>query len=153
MNETIEAQSSDQYDLLALASDIVAAYAGRNQMASAELPDLIRTVHATLAGLSGDADLADDVAAAPAAPAVPIDASVGKDAIICLDCGKSFKTLKRHLNTEHDLTPEDYRARWQLSKDYPLVAPSYSKRRSATAKKIGLGRKSKPAPKPRPKKK
>jgi len=71
------------------------------------------------------------------------DASVGKDAIICLDCGKGFKTLKRHLNAEHDMSPAEYRARWQLSKDYPLVAPSYSKRRSATAKKIGLGRKPK----------
>ena len=79
----------------------------------------------------------------PTAPAVPIDASVGKDAIICLDCGKSFKTLKRHISTEHGMTPVEYRDRWQLSKEYPLVAPAYSKRRSATAKKIGLGRKPK----------
>jgi len=145
MNDTTHSDETSNEDILALASEIVAAYASRNQMASAELPDLIHTIHGTLAGLSGgasaDADLVIDQA--PSAPAVPIDASVGKDAIICLDCGKGFKTLKRHLNAEHDMSPAEYRARWQLSKDYPLVAPSYSKRRSATAKKIGLGRKPK----------
>lgn len=145
MNDMPHSDETSNEDILVLASEIVAAYAGRNQMASAELPDLIRSVHGTLAGLSGGVSAGEELEAnqAPGAPAVPIDASVGKDAIICLDCGKSFKTLKRHLSTSHDMSPADYRARWQLSKDYPLVAPSYSKRRSATAKKIGLGRKSK----------
>lgn len=130
-------------DVLMMTTEIVAAYAGRNQMAQGELPDLIASVHGTLKGLAGGTTVdADNAAApAPAAPAVPIDASVGKDAITCLECGKGFKTLKRHLSTEHGLTPDDYKARWQLSKEYPLVAPSYSKRRADTAKKIGLGRK------------
>ena len=145
MTDAQEADHAGNEDVLALAAEIVAAYAGRNQMAATELPELIRRVHGTLSGLSGGTigESSDAAASAPATPAVPIDASVGKDAIICLDCGKNFKTLKRHLSTEHDLSPEDYCARWQLSKDYPLVAPSYSKRRSATAKKIGLGRKPK----------
>ena len=141
-----ETQAANENDILALAAEIVAAYAGRNQMASAELPDLIRSVHATSAGLAVGETAAETFAeapAVPAAPAVPIDSSVGKDAIICLDCGKSFKTLKRHISTEHGMTPVEYRERWGLSKEYPLVAPSYSKRRSATAKKIGLGRKPK----------
>lgn len=146
MNDTPHSDEASSEDVLVLASEIVAAYAGRNQMATAELPDLIRTVHATLAGLAGGAATEEAVAVhVPAAPAVPIDASVGKDAIICLDCGKSFKTLKRHLSTSHGLTPADYRARWQLSKEYPLVASAYSKYRAKTAKKIGLGRKPKAA--------
>lgn len=131
-------------DVLALTTDIVAAYASRNQMPQSELPALINTVFGTLNGLAGGTGpQAEAAPEAPPAPAVPIDASIGKDAIICLDCGKGFKTLKRHLSTEHSLTPADYKARWQLSKDYPLVAPSYSKRRADTAKKIGLGRKPK----------
>ena len=133
-------------DVLALTTEIVAAYASRNQMAQADLGDLITSVYGTLSGLAGGTNQADaeaPTAEAPPAPAVPIDASVGKDAITCLECGKTFKTLKRHLSTEHDLAPAAYRARWQLSKDYPLVAPSYSKRRADTAKKIGLGRKPK----------
>ncbi|WP_275569970.1 MucR family transcriptional regulator [Psychromarinibacter sediminicola] len=134
-------------ELLALTTEIVAAYAGRNQIAQTDLPGLIQSVHATLTGLSGGAG-ADAVEVAPVAeaapvPAVPIDSSVQKDAIICLECGKGFKTLKRHLSTEHGMTPAEYKERWQLSKDYPLVAPSYSKRRADTAKKIGLGRKPK----------
>ena len=129
-----------------MATRIAAAYASRNQMASAELPDMIRSVFSTLSGLASGGEEASEEAAAPSAPlvpAVPIDTSVGKDAIICLDCGKGFKTLKRHISTEHGMTPAEYRDRWRLSKDYPLVAPAYSKRRSATAKKIGLGRKPK----------
>ena len=141
MSDDATAKATDSDDILVLASEIVTAYAGRNQMNSAELPDLIRTVHATLSGIAGGSVAGQEAASPPSAPAVPIDASVGKDAIICLDCGKSFKTLKRHLSTEHDMTPAEYKTRWQLSKDYPLVAPSYSKRRAATAKKICLGRK------------
>ncbi len=146
MNDTPHSDETPKEDVLVLTSEIVAAYAGRNQMASAELPDLIRSIHATLAGLAGGTATEETVAAeAPAAPAVPIDASVGKDAIICLDCGKSFKTIKRHLSTSHGMSPADYRARWQFSKEYPLVAPAYSKLRAKTAKKIGLGRKPKAA--------
>jgi len=146
MSDMLEIDHDQGEDILTLAAEIVAAYASRNQMAQGDLAGLIQTVHGTLANLAhggtgdgGEALVAD----APATPAVPIDASIGQDAIICLDCGKSFKTLKRHLSTEHGLAPADYRARWGLSKEYPLVAPSYSKRRAATARKIGLGRKPK----------
>ena len=142
MSDLNEIETGQEDDVLVMAAEIVAAYASNNQMSQSDLPDLIRNIHATLRGLAGGAEMGAEAAAeAPPAPAVPIDASVGKDAVICLECGKGFKTLKRHLSTEHDMSPADYRARWQLSKDYPLVAPSYSKRRAATAKKIGLGRK------------
>ncbi|KMW59677.1 transcriptional regulator [Candidatus Rhodobacter oscarellae] len=136
--------------VVGLAADIVAAYASRNQIAQAELPDLMRSVHATLNGLSGDAqDVHETTETARPDPAVPIDASVTPDAIICLEDGKSFKTLKRHLRSAYDMSPEEYRERWGLSPDYPMVAPNYSAKRSATAKAIGLGRK----PGKRPKKK
>jgi len=145
MSDSSDFEHGQDDDVLVMAAEIVAAYASRNQMAQGELPGLIQSVYGTLSGLAGsEGDGGPETASdAPPAPAVPIDASVGKDAIICLDCGKGFKTLKRHLSTEHNLSPADYRARWGLSKDYPLVAPSYSKRRAATAKKIGLGRKPK----------
>lgn len=145
MSEMMEFEHDNGDDILTLSAEIVSAYASRNQMAQGDLAGLIQSVHGTLTSLAGGGtgDGAEAAAEAPPAPAVPIDASVGKDAIICLDCGKSFKTLKRHLSTEHGLAPADYRARWGLSKDYPLVAPSYSKRRAATARKIGLGRKPK----------
>ncbi|MDJ0820286.1 MAG: MucR family transcriptional regulator [Paracoccaceae bacterium] len=143
MTDTNVPEDANGGDVLVLASEIVAAYAGRNQMASAELPDLIRSVHATLSGLSDGSGDSGSAAApeAPPTPAVPIDASVTPDAIICLEDGKSFKTLKRHLRTAFDMSPEEYRERWGLSKDYPMVAPNYSKQRAETAKKIGLGRK------------
>ncbi len=144
MSDMLELDHDNGDDILALSTEIVAAYASRNQMTQGDLTGLIQSVHATMCGLAagGTGEGGQAAAAeAPPAPAVPIDASVGKDAITCLDCGKNFKTLKRHLSTEHDLTPADYKARWGLSKEYPLVAPSYSKRRAATAKKIGLGKK------------
>lgn len=131
------------------ASDIVSAYASRNQLGRDELTDLVRSVHGALSGLGGNP--ASDVAssgdaAVPLEPAVPIDQSVTEDAIICLEDGKPFKTLKRHLRTAYDMSPEEYREKWGLSKTYPMVAPSYSARRSATAKAIGLGRKPAVAP-------
>lgn len=144
MSDMLELDHDNGDDILALSTEIVAAYASRNQMTQGDLTGLIQSVHATLSGLAagGTGDGGQAAAAeAPPAPAVPIDASVAKDAVTCLECGKGFKTLKRHLSTEHDLTPADYKARWGLSKEYPLVAPSYSKRRAATAKKIGLGKK------------
>ncbi|MBV0911124.1 MucR family transcriptional regulator [Anianabacter salinae] len=141
----MENEYSDQ-DILPLASEIVSAYASRNQMSQADLPDLIKSVYATLRSLDGGqteetALMEEPTVEAQKPPAVPIDQSVRNDAIVCLECGKSFKTLKRHLNSEHGFAPAEYRDRWQLSKDYPLVAPDYSKTRAATAKKIGLGRK------------
>ncbi len=144
MSDITEADLAQDDDVLVMAAEIVAAYASNNQMSQGDLPGLIQTVHATLAGLAAGGGAVEPAAPeAPPAPAVPIDASVAKDAVTCLECGKGFKTLKRHLSTEHGMTPAEYRARWQLSKEYPLVAPSYSKRRAATAKKIGLGRKPK----------
>ncbi len=146
MTDLPEIDTDTGDEILTLATEIVAAYASRNQMSQDDLPGLIRNVHGTLTGLAGgDAADAADISepAAPPVPAVPIDASVKKDAITCLECGKTFKTLKRHLSTEHGLSPTEYKERWQLSRDYPLVAPSYSKSRAATAKKIGLGRKPK----------
>lgn len=146
MSEMLEIDHSDGDDILTLAAEIVAAYVSRNQMPTGDVPGLIQSVHATLSGLAaGGAGAGHEPAAAEVrpAPAVPIDSSIQQDAITCLDCGKPFKTLKRHLSTEHGLSPVDYRARWDLSKEYPLVAPSYSKRRAATARKIGLGRKPK----------
>ncbi|PRX33915.1 transcriptional regulator, MucR family [Meinhardsimonia xiamenensis] len=139
---------ADDRALVELTAEIVSAYVSNNQLSAGELPGLVRDVHEALSGLSGDREGADQQAAAqqaepePArAPAVPVNASVRDDAITCLECGKSFKTLKRHLSSEHGLDPAAYRERWHLSKDYPLVAPAYSRSRAKTAKSIGLGRK------------
>lgn len=143
MSDPQEVQTPETNELLSMTADIVAAYASHNQMARTELTDLITSIHGTLSGLSGGTAGAEEESAleTPPSPAVPIDQSVTEDAIICLEDGKSFKTLKRHLRTSYDMSPEEYRTRWGLSKDYPMVAPSYSKRRADTAKKIGLGRK------------
>lgn len=140
-------------ELLELSSDIVSAYVSRNQLSRDELADLIVSVHGTLSRLSGHAAPSDEDAAAnaPLIPAVPIDQSVTEDAIICLEDGKAFKTLKRHLRTAYDMSPEEYRAKWGLSKSYPMVAPSYSAKRAETAKAIGLGRKPAAEAQPKPK--
>lgn len=125
-------------DLLKLTADIVAAHVSNNKLAAADLPQLIAQVHASLADTGG----------APSAPqrptpAVPIKKSVTPDHIICLEDGKKLKMLKRHLKTSYDLTPEQYRERWGLPADYPMVAPNYAKKRSQLAKKIGLGKRGK----------
>jgi predicted transcriptional regulator len=121
--------------LITLTADIVAAHVSNNSVAVSDLPMLIGNVHSALAGLSGGA------AAAPAPePAVPIRTSIKKDYIICLEDGKKLKMLKRHLMTHYGMTPDDYRAKWGLSADYPMVAPAYAETRRALAKAIGLGR-------------
>ena len=123
--------------LITLTSDIVAAHVSNNSVAVDDVPALISNVFSALSGLgTGSAS----VEARPD-PAVSVRASVKKDHIICLDCGKKMKMLKRHLSTEHDMTPEEYRARWDLPSDYPMVAPEYADTRRDLAKKIGLGRK------------
>jgi len=122
---------------ITLTSEIVAAHVSNNSVDVAEVPNLITNVYGALAGLGG---LSTEEEVAPE-PAVSIRSSVKKDHIVCLECGKKMKMLKRHLSTDHDLTPEKYKARYNLSADYPLVAPDYAKRRSELAKKIGLGRK------------
>jgi predicted transcriptional regulator len=138
-------------ELLALTAEIVASHAGHNAVPRAGLPSLIQSVFDSLSGL---AEVEPEVAPMPA---VPIRRSVTEDHIVCLEDGKRLKTLKRHLETAHGMTPEAYRAKWGLKPDYPMVARSYAATRQALAKQIGLGRKSSappppaPAPEPKPK--
>ena len=126
--------------LLDLTAEVVSGYVRNNRTASDQLPALIQSVYQTFAN-------ARPAAAAEAAklePMVPVKKSVLPDRILCLVCGQGFSMLKRHLGTEHQLTPADYRARYALPRDYPLVAPDYAKVRSKLAKKIGLGRSGSP---------
>jgi predicted transcriptional regulator len=129
---------------LELTADIVSAYVSNNPVPTTELAALIASVSASLSGL-GEATEAGE---APQSPAVNPKKSVFPDYIVCLDDGKKFKSLKRHLMTHHGLTPEEYRAKWNLPADYPMVAPNYSAARSALAKTMGLGRKPKTQPEP-----
>ncbi|WP_200939511.1 MucR family transcriptional regulator [Aureimonas sp. Leaf454] len=124
------------------AATIVAAYVGNNHVASANLPALIESVFQALTALTAVEPKA--VEPPPLVPAVPIKKSVTDDYIVCLEDGKSFKSLKRHLMTHYDLTPEAYRTKWKLPADYPMVAPNYAAARSALAKTMGLGRKAAP---------
>ncbi|MDP9056931.1 MAG: MucR family transcriptional regulator [Pseudomonadota bacterium] len=124
--------------LVTLTSDIVAAHVSNNDVSVTDLPALISNVYGALAGLGKAAPVAEE---APPKPAVSIRSSVKPDRIICLDCGMELKMLKRHLMTHHALSPEQYRARWNLGSEYPLVAPEYAEKRRDLAKKIGLGRK------------
>jgi predicted transcriptional regulator len=123
--------------LLTLTADIVAAHVSNNSVAVNDLPNLIQNVHAALTGISGST-------AAPepkAEPKVSIRSSIKPDAIACLECGKKQKMLKRHLMTNHQMTPAEYRQKWGLSPDYPMVAPNYAEQRRTLAKSIGLGTK------------
>ncbi len=122
-------------ELLSLTSDIVAAHVSNNTVGVSDLPGLIEQVYKTLANVGG----AGDAAADRPTPAVPIKKSITPDFIICLEDGKKLKMLKRHLKTAYDMTPDDYRERWGLPSDYPMVAPNYAKQRSKLAKAIGLG--------------
>jgi predicted transcriptional regulator len=129
------AGSSRSGDVLALTTDIVAAHVSNNSVNVNDLPKLIRDVHDALSqieqGSPGPADRPT--------PAVPIKKSVTPDYIICLEDGKKLKMLKRHLKTAYNMTPEEYREKWGLPADYPMVAPNYAKQRSRLAKEIGLG--------------
>ena len=122
-------------ELLALTTNIVAAHVSNNSVAVADLPRLIREVHDTLASVTGAGGREPE----RPNPAVAIKKSVTPDFIVCLEDGKKLKMLKRHLKTAYNLTPEQYRERWGLSADYPMVAPNYAKQRSRLAKQIGLG--------------
>src|SRR5690348_6777111 len=126
-------------DLLKLASDIVAAYVSNNPVAVSDLPGMIKSVHATLGGLSSTAG---SEALTSQRPAVPIKRSVTPEYIVCLEDGKKLKMLKRYLRSTYKMSPEEYRAKWGLPADYPMVAPNYSAQRSDFAKRIGLGRSS-----------
>lgn len=126
-------------ELLSYATDIVSAYVSNNTIAAAELPALLQTVYATLGRLAaGESSGFPD---APRVPAVSIKKSITPEFLICLEDGKKFKSLKRHLRAAYSMSPEDYRARWSLPPDYPMVAPNYARTRSTLAVKMGLGQK------------
>ncbi len=126
--------SSSNY--IELAADIVSAYVSNNSVAAADLPSLINEVHGALTRVS--TGVVETVTEAPK-PAVPLKKSVTSDYIICLEDGKKFKSLKRHLRTQYNMSPEEYREKWGLAPDYPMVAPNYAAARSELAKKMGLG--------------
>nr|WP_314261404.1 MucR family transcriptional regulator [uncultured Devosia sp.] len=138
MNETTGSATGYEHDLVELSSDIVSAYVAHNSVSLADLPKLIVDIHSTLRGLNG-AEVQTPVEELK--PAVPVRKSVAADYIICLEDGKKFKSLKRHLRTHYNLSPEEYREKWGLPADYPMVAPNYSATRSKLAKDNGLGRK------------
>ena len=133
MAETNELNES----LIALTADVVSAHVSNNSVAVNDLPQLIQNVHTALRGLGGQAD----EAAQRPEPAVSIRSSVKPDYIVCLEDGKKLKMLKRHLMTHYQMTPDEYRQKWGLGIDYPMVAPNYAEQRRALAKKIGLGTK------------
>jgi predicted transcriptional regulator len=137
MSVAPEPEGPSGEDLLRLGSGIVAAYVSRNPVSADAVPDIIRTVHQALEGLSRAA--APQVEERPK-PATPISRSVQHDFIVCLEDGKKLKMLKRYLRSRYNMSPEEYRKRWGLPADYPMVAPAYAARRSDFAKQIGLGR-------------
>ena len=130
------AESSAQAPYIELAADIVSAYVSNNSVPLAELPSLIRDVHSALMRVT---EQAMPVEAEPLKPAVPVKKSITPDYIVCLEDGKQFKSLKRHLRSQYNLSPDAYREKWGLPTDYPMVAPNYAKARSNLAKQMGLG--------------
>ena len=128
----------NQSDLLVLTSEVVAAYVANNRVSASDLTSLIRSIHASFQGIVTP-QMVDAAHQVKPTPAVPIRKSVSADAIICLEDGKSFKSLRRHLRAKYNMSPEEYRERWGLPDDYPMVAPNYTAQRSAHAKKLGLG--------------
>ena len=123
-------------DTLDMTADIVSAFVGNNSLPASELPTLIQSVFAALNSISSGEEQKVE---APKEPAVSVKKSIGNDYIICLEDGRKFKSLKRHLRTKYGMSPEEYRAKWNLPKDYPMVAPNYAKARSELAKQMGLG--------------
>jgi predicted transcriptional regulator len=123
--------------LLTLTADIVAAHVSNNSVAVNDLPNLIQNVHSALSGISPSRSTVEE----KPQPKVSIRTSVKPDYVACLECGKKQKMLKRHLMTSHELTPAEYRQKWSLSADYPMVAPNYAEQRRTLAKSIGLGTK------------
>jgi predicted transcriptional regulator len=121
--------------VIEMAAEIVSAYVGKNSVSADQLPELIRQVHQGLTNVGS----APEATPAKLEPAVPIRKSISPDFLICLEDGRKFKSLKRHLRTKYNLSPEAYRAKWGLPKDYPMVAPNYAASRSALAKSMGLG--------------
>ena len=138
MAEDSRKDQGSHEDRLRLAVNIVASYVARNRVAAADVPRLIRSVHESLSEL-GRADPEPDVSEARQKPAVPVSKSVQSDYIVCLEDGKKLTMLKRYLRSRYGMSPEDYRRKWRLPPDYPMVAPAYADRRSQFAKSIGLG--------------
>ena len=130
-------QKAEQGEILRMTAEVVAAYVGNNSLSATQLPEVINTVYGTLNRVNGATTLANGQ---PQKAAIPVRRSITPDYIVCLEDGKKLKMLKRHLRTVYGLSPDEYRAKWRLPTDYPMVAPNYSKQRSAFAKKIGLGR-------------
>ena len=133
---SIDVDPDTQAQLIQMTSDVVAAYVSNNPVQANDLPNVIERVHATIRDLS-----VAPVEQAPKdiAPAVSVRKSITPDYLICLEDGKRFKSLKRHLRSKYNLSPEEYREKWGLPSDYPMVAPNYAKQRSELAKKMGLG--------------
>jgi predicted transcriptional regulator len=136
----------DKVEIIEMTAEIVAAYVENNTISTTDLPALIQSVHRALNSISGGGEPAE---AAPKEPAVPVRRSITPDYLICLEDGRKFKSLKRHLRTKYNMSPEDYRAKWGLAKDYPMVAPNYAKARSDLAKQMGLGQGGRQAPRKR----
>ena len=124
-------------ELLRMTTDVVAAYVGNNTLPTTQLAEVINAVYGSLKSLEGQVAQARPE---PLRPAVPIRKSVTSEFLICLEDGKKLKMLKRHLRSTYNMTPDEYRSKWGLAPDYPMVAPNYAERRSEFAKKIGLGR-------------
>ena len=131
-------ETAGRGDILRMTTDVVAAYVGNNLLATGEVGTVINTVFGSLQNLDSNGGVTK-----PPTPAVPIRRSITPEHIVCLEDGKKLKMLKRHLRSTYNLTPQEYRTRWNLPADYPMVAPAYAKQRSDFAKKIGLGRKRK----------
>ncbi len=129
-------QNSGESSYIQLTANIVSAYVSNNTVPSAEIPNLIGQVHAALLRVSGGQAATP---AEPLKPAVPVKRSITSEYIVCLEDGKKFKSLKRHLRTQYSMTPEQYREKWGLPPDYPMVAPNYAAERSQLAKQMGLG--------------
>lgn len=130
---------NDKNTLIDMTAEIVSAYVGNNEISASELPSLIQQVYNSLSDVTQGVFSPETE---PLKPAIPLKRSVTPDYIVCLEDGKKFKSLKRHLRAHYDISPDEYRAKWGLPKDYPMVAPNYAKARSNLAKQMGLGQKS-----------
>lgn len=138
MNQDQSEKTLPQSELLRMTTEVVSAFVGRNDLNADEIPRVIQTVFSSLRNVEGGGGVSPK--SEPLKPAVPVRKSVHPDYIVCLEDGKQLKMLKRHLRTMYNMSPEDYRAKWGLPSDYPMVAPNYAQQRSDFAKKIGLGR-------------
>ncbi|MBK3733489.1 MucR family transcriptional regulator [Azospirillum brasilense] len=138
MSDQLRADVPDN-ELLRMTADIVSAYVSKNVLPAQQIPEVINTVYSSLTGLNTQPR---EIPTEPLKPAVPIRKSVTPEYIVCLEDGKKLKMLKRHLRSTYNMSPDEYRARWSLPPDYPMVAPNYAAQRSEFAKRIGLGRSS-----------